>query len=209
MEVLNLLNRRYATKKFDTNRKIAETEVALLKDAVNLSPTSYGLQLYRLLVIADKDTKEKLKPLCWNQQQIEECSHLFVFCSFKTYEEKFVDDYIELMSKTHRVELNTVKGYGDFIKKKIAEKDKYELQSWMEKQTYLAASNLMLACAELGIDSCPMEGFDAPDVDAFLQLHEKNLTASVMVATGYRHPADDTQYAPKVRIGAEQLFIRV
>lgn len=206
MQILNNLRWRYATKKFDADKKISDEQLCYLKESIRLSASSYGLQLYKVLIVSDPEIKKELQPLCWQQNQIADCSHLFIFCSYKNYKDSFVDDYIELVTTEHELKHATLENYGTFIKGKISEKISTDQSAWLERQPYLAVSNLILACAEQKIDTCPMEGFTPEDINRYFQLDEKNLNAVVMVAVGYRSGDDTAQYRKKVRKSEEDLF---
>lgn len=206
MELIEKLNWRYATKKFDSNKTISEQDLDTLKEAVRLSVSSYGLQLYKVLIITDKTIREQLKPASWNQSQITEASHLFVFCNYTDVKPEDIDDFISLTANTRGIEIDNLKGYGDFIKEKLNEKSEMEKTSWLKSQTYIALSNLINACAELKIDACPMEGFEAERYNDILDLKSKGLSAAVIATVGYRHEDDRTQGAPKVRKPSNILF---
>lgn len=193
MQILNNLKWRYATKKFDTDKKISDEQLSFLKESIRLSASSYGLQLYKVLIVSDTEIRKRIKPLCWNQSQITDCSHLFIFCSYKNYKDSFVDDYIELLTTEQELQHTTLENYGTFIKSKISEKTPTEQSAWLKRQPYLAVSNLILACAEQQIDTCPMEGFIPEDINRFFELDSKNLSAVVMVAVGYRSGDDTAQ----------------
>lgn len=206
MQVLNNLKWRYATKKFDADKKISDDELSYLKEAIRLSPSSYGLQPYKILIVSDPEIKKQLHALCWQQNQIVDCSHLFIFCSYKNYNDSDVDEYIELITSEQGLEYSTLEGYGTFIKGKVSEKTSTDQTAWLERQTYLAVSNLIITCAEQKIDTCPMEGFTAEEINHFFNLDSKNLTVTVMVAVGYRSEDDNSQHRKKVRKGEKALF---
>lgn len=206
MELVENLKWRYATKKFNPNKKITDDQLSYLKEAIRLSASSYGLQLYKVLIVTDLETKKQLQPLCWNQRSITECSHLFIFCNYKNYFPDFVDEYIQLATIEQEIEYTTLEEYRTFIKGKISEKTPIEQTTWLERQPYLAVSNLLMACAEQRIDTCPMEGFTTEDINAYFQLDRKNLNAVVMVAVGYRAEDDVAQYRKKIRKPEKELF---
>ncbi|HCZ8394164.1 TPA: NAD(P)H-dependent oxidoreductase [Elizabethkingia anophelis] len=206
MQILNNLKWRYATKKFDSDKKISDEQLFFLKESIRLSASSYGLQLYKVLIVSDLEIRKRIQPLCWNQSQITDCSHLFIFCSYKNYKDSFVDEYIGLVTTEQELQHTTLENYGTFIKGKISEKTSTDQSAWLERQPYLAVSNLILACAEQKIDTCPMEGFTPEDINRYFQLGEKNLNAVVMVAVGYRSEDDIAQHRKKVRKSEEDLF---
>ena len=206
MRLIEDLNWRYATKKFDPDIKVNAQDLEKIKQAVQLSASSYGLQLYKVLIIEDQGLREKLKPVSWNQDQITDASHLFVFCNYITISDGLIDDYMKLNAVKREVGLDTLQGYGNFIKEKIAEKSDAEKQEWTARQTYLALANLLTACAELKIDACPMEGFEPEKYNDILGLTDKRICASVIAPIGYRSAEDKSQQLTKVRKPLEVLF---
>lgn len=206
MELLEHLNWRYATKQFDSAKEVALQDIEKIKDAIRLSASSYGLQLYKVLVIKDLELRQQLKTASWNQPQITDASHLFVFCNYTLVQDNHVDEYLNLAAEARQSSPEAVKEYGRVIKEKIKTLPDSERHHWTVRQTYLALGNLLNACAELKIDSCPMEGFDNNRYNELLNLTEQGLNAAVIAPVGYRSVNDKTQHYPKVRRPAEQLF---
>ena len=197
---------RYATKKFDPSKKVSAEDLELIKRAIQLSVSSYGLQPYKVLIIANKALREQLKPASWNQSQISDASHLLVFCNAEKAEPRAIDEYIELTAKTRGIEEKVLSRYGDFIKMKLSEKSPEEQFYWAKNQTYIALANLLSACADLKIDACPMEGFEPEQYNEILGLNEKGLNAAVIATIGYRSEEDETRHLAKVRKPVETLF---
>ncbi len=206
MELLKNLEWRYATKKFDTSKKVSNEHLSKLKKAIQLSVSSYGLQLYKVFIIEDPEIRKKLLPVSWNQSQITDASHLFVFCYYKNANPEMIDAFIKQTADERQLDLERLNGYGDFIKQKIEEKSEEEKISWLKSQTYLALGNLLNACAELKIDACPMEGFEAESYDEILNLKKEGLSTAVIAPVGYRHSEDHTIGQVKVRKPMEVLF---
>lgn len=206
MSLIESLKWRYATKKMDANKKISPSELLIIKEAVQLAASSYGLQPYKVIEIEDSELREKLQPLCWNQSQVTEASHLLLFCNYLEVKAEHIEAFMELKAKVQEVEGNTLTAYGDFVKNKLKEKSKDWQQNWTAKQTYIALANAMIACAELQIDSTPMEGFEADKVNDLLNLHADNLNAAVFLAIGHRSKEDSNQHRKKVRKPLEDLF---
>ena len=202
-------NWRYATKKFDTTKKVSETDFAILKEAIRLSSSSYGLQPYKVLIIENAELREKLKPASWNQSQITDAFHLIVFANDTNIGNQEIDAFIQNMSETRSVPLESIKGYGDFMKSKINELSVEEKSNWTAKQAYLALGNLINAAAELKIDLTPMEGFDPIFYNEILDLNSQNLNAVLVAAVGYRHEEDVIQNYLKVRKSNQELFITI
>lgn len=206
MKLINNLKWRYATKQFDKTKKISNEKMKQLMEVVRLSPSSYGLQLYKVLIIEDPEIREKLKAASWNQNQITDSSALIVFCNYKDVNESHIDDFIRLKCETENQDLNKLKGYADFMKSKVSGMTQTEKDNWTKRQTYIALGFLLTACAELKIDACPMEGFEKEKYDEILGLSEQNLSASVIAAIGYRSQSDNLQFVPKVRKPIDELF---
>ncbi|EAR00053.1 NAD(P)H-dependent oxidoreductase [Maribacter sp. HTCC2170] len=206
MELIKNLTWRYATKQFDPSKKISQENLDKLKRAVQLSVSSYGLQLYKILIVGNNELRGKLKPASWGQNQITDASHLFVFCNYTNVENKEIDDFLELSANTQNINIDVLQGYGDFMKEKINEMPISEQNNWTKRQTYIALTNLLIACAELKIDACPMEGFETEKYNEILGLTEKGLSAAVIAPIGYRSQNDDAQYRKKVRKPLTELF---
>ncbi|MCB0481450.1 MAG: NAD(P)H-dependent oxidoreductase [Flavobacteriales bacterium] len=197
---------RYATKKYDTSKKVSEHDIHYIKEAVQLTASSYGLQPFKVLEIKNPELREELKPLAWNQSQITDASHLFVFCNAIEVTDQDVDDLMQLRAQTNDIPLEKLSGYGNFVKGKLKEKSAVEMFHWTAKQAYIALSTALNACAEQKIDSSPMEGFESDDINKKLGLNEIGLNACVLLAVGYRHADDRAQNAKKVRKPIDVIF---
>ncbi len=197
---------RYATKKFDATKKISPADLDVLKEAVQLSSSSYGLQPYRVFIIANTELRTQLQPLCWGQAQIVDASHVLVFANITNFGSAEIDQYIANLAQIRGISTESVQGYADFMKTKINELPLETRNNWTSKQTYLALGNLLNAAAELKIDVTPMEGFEPEKVNALLGLNELGLNASLIATIGYRHQEDATQHYAKVRKPLNELF---
>ena len=207
MNLIDNLNWRYATKVFDPNKKINQQDLEFLKEAIRLSVSSYGLQLYKVLIIENEDIRQELRKASWDQKQITDASQLFVFCNYTLDYDKHVDDYIQRIINAQETVTKDIEQYGEFIKSSIAKMPEADKKSWSEKQTYLALNNLLVACAERKIDACPMEGFDSQAYNNILGLGEMGLNAAVIAPVGYRSTLDRTQERKKIRKTKEELFL--
>ena len=206
MELLENMKWRYATKKFNAGKKVREEDINKIKESIQLAATSYGLQLFKVIDVKDESLREQLKPASWGQSQITDASHLFVFCNYSAAKDEHVDQYMNLKATTQGIDIENLKGYGDFVKGALAKKPQTDQQIWMAKQTYIALSNAMMACADLKIDSTPMEGFDPAAYNEILGLDNKGLQAAVVLTIGYRSEEDPTLNQKKVRKSIEDLF---
>ncbi|TPN84734.1 NAD(P)H-dependent oxidoreductase [Aquimarina algicola] len=206
MQLLEHLKWRYATKKFDATKKISETDLNKIKEAVSLSASSYGLQAYKVLIVEDPEIRKQLQPVSWGQSQIVDASQLIVFCSYTQVGPEMIDSYLNLKAKTQGVDPENLTGYGDFMKSKIGEHSDESMKNWTARQVYIGLGNLLAACAELKIDACPMEGFEPDQYNTILGLSDKGLTATVVATIGYRSTEDATQNDKKVRKPISELF---
>ncbi len=198
---------RYATKKFDASKKIAKKDLEILKEAVRLSASSYGLQPYQVVLVENEDLREQIKAAAWNQAQITEASDVLIFANITNVGAKEISDYIENMAAIREIPTTNLTGFENMMNKVMTAFSSEEKEVWSAKQTYIALGTLLSAAADLKIDATPMEGFDRNAVDNILQLTEKGLSATLIVTLGYRHDADTTQHLRKVRKPNEELFI--
>lgn len=204
--ITELLNWRYATKKFDATKKLTDEEVNTLKEAVNLTASSYGLQPYRVLDIQSPELREQLKAAAFGQTQVTDASHLFVFTAFNDLTDQHIDEYIALSAAVKNIPLEAISGYGDFIKSVFSPRTAEDKHNWAARQAYIAVGNLIDAAASMGIDTCPMEGFDPSAFDKILGLEGSDAKTVVIVTLGHRSADDQAQFAPKVRKPLEQVF---
>ena len=200
-------NWRYATKKFDSTKKISNEDLNTLKEAIRLSSSSYGLQPYTVFIIENPDLRAKIQPAAWGQSQIVDASHLIVFANRTNVTDEDIDSYLKNVAQTRNLPDTAIKGYGDFMKGGIGAKSVEEKVNWTSKQTYLALGNLLNAAAELKIDVTPMEGFVPAQVNEILGFDKLGLNASLLAPIGYRSTEDATQHLKKVRKSNEELFI--
>lgn len=206
MSLIENLSWRYATKKFDTSKKVSDSDIETIKEAISLSATSYGLEAYKVLIVKDENLRQELLPASWGQSQVADASHLMIFCNFNKVTPEYIDQYVDLKSNVQGIPSENLRGYGDFMKKTIGSFPEETTRTWTAKQTYIAMANAMAACAELKIDSCPMEGFDAAKYNEILGLDAKGLSAALVLPIGYRSEEDQTQHGKKVRKPLTDLF---
>ena len=207
MDIVDYYNWRYATKKFNSKKKVAPSDPELIKEAVRLAPSSYGLQLFKVIIIEDQELKKKLVQSSYNQNQIIDCSHLFVFCNYTKVLEKDIDLFINTKSKVNKHPVNELQGYGSFLKNNLLKKEPHRNKHLDYKSSlYSPCSFDDKACATLQIDSCPIEGFKADDYNAILDLNNRHMNAAVIAAVGYRSDSDLTQEQKKVRKSSSLLF---
>jgi nitroreductase len=207
--LLDNLNWRYATKKFDATKKISSSDLNTLKEAVRLSASSYGLQPYKVVIVENPEIREKLKAAAYGQTQITDASQLFIFANDLNLGAESVDNYIKNISETRGVPVEALGGFSDMMKGTIANLSDDAKNVWSAKQTYIALGTLLSAASELKIDATPMEGFNAAQFNEILGFDKLGLNASVIATVGYRHDEDDAQHYKKVRKSHEELFITI
>jgi nitroreductase len=200
---------RYATKKFDPARKIPEAQWHALEQVLLLAPSSFGLQPWRAIVVADPALRERLVPVSWNQRQVADASHLVVFAIKKGMSAADADRYIARIAEVRGTPAPALQGFRkmmvDFLQRPKAA---FDVDAWAAHQAYIALGNLLAAAAIMGIDACPMEGLDPARYDEVLGLSPLGLHTVFACPLGYR--AADDKYArdPKVRLPAEELLLR-
>lgn len=198
MELKQIVMKRYAAKEFD-GKQIPPAKVDELIEIIRMAPTSFNIQPWKVKVVTDKATREKLFGASWNQKQITTCSHLLVFCADTDVSGRI--DKLEKEMLAAGAKPDSIKGYlqmmRDFAKGLTPEK----ALSWAQRQAYLALENALLGATSLGFDSCPMEGFDPAEYSKILNL-PKNLVPTALCPIGY---AADTP-RPKLRFKKEDLF---
>ncbi len=206
MSVLKLMEWRYATKIFDPEKIVPQEDIEYLKKCIRLTPSSYGLQPYKIQIITDADTKKKLLPYSYNQRQVVEASHLFVFANFTEISDEYLEYFYRLKAKVQGKKFEDyipyMKKVSAFIKSLSPEK----LLEYTALQTYMALETLLIAAPEKQIDTCAIGGFMPDKYNEILGYPQKNLNACVVAAVGYRSPEDQNQYLPKFRIPEEDLF---
>lgn len=190
---------RYAVKKFDDNKSLNDQQITVLKEAFNLTATSYGLQPLKLVVVQNKDIQEQLVAHSWNQQQVAQASHVLVICVPKELTVADVDAYFALVKEIRNTPDEILNPFKEMLSNNIANKSAEELQQWMRSQAYIALGNLLTVAANERIDSCPMEGFIPAKYDEILGLDAHNLTATLVLPVGFRAEDDYMKDLKKVR----------
>ncbi len=207
--VLEQLNWRYATKTFDTSKKISDADWEILENSLTLAPSSFGIQPYKFIVITDQATKEKLKPAAWGQSQITDSSHLVVIAHKKTLSDADIEHYVDRIVEVRGVPRETLTDYENIMKNSAKQAtDGGYVEVWNSRQAYIALGFLLETAALLNIDATPMEGFDAAQFNEILGLTD--YSAVVVCAVGYRNAeADWLANLPKVRFPKDELIQRI
>lgn len=197
-QVLQQLNWRYATKKFDPTKKIPPEIWKTLEDSLVLAPSSFGLQPWKFIVVSNPDIRQQLVQHSWGQTQVVDASHLVVLAIQKELSAADVDRYVQHMSVVRQVEVDALQGLANMIKGFLSNPS-IDLNDWAARQVYIALGQFMTAAAMLGIDTCPMEGFNPALYDEVLGLTEQGYSAVVLCPAGYRAADDKYAAMPKVR----------
>ena len=196
-EILTALNWRYATKVFDPAKKIPAETWAALEESLILTPSSYGLQPWKFLIVQDAELREQLVAHSWRQRQVADCSHLVVMAVKKAYSLDDLDAFITRMAEVRGGTAEALAGFRKMVAGTQAQG--YMTKEWAKMQAYIALGQFMTSCALMGIDTCPMEGFVPAKYDEMLGLEAQGLTTAVLCPAGYRHADDRYASLPKVR----------
>lgn len=209
MSLLEDLNWRYATKKYDPSKKVEEEKVAKIIEAARLAPTSSGLQQFQVIVISNEELKDRVKGASFNSQIIDECSHLLVFAAWDKYTNERIDEMSSRSSISRGIPKDKSDAYYNMIKEAYVVKQTPE-QNFIHtaRQSYIGLAFAMAEAAELKVDSTPMEGFDPAQVDELLDLKSKGLKSVTLLALGYRDEENDwLAKHDKVRVSTEDFVI--
>lgn len=206
-ELLTALEWRYATKRFDSTKKIPDDAWQALERALILTPTSYGLQPYRFIVLTDGEKRAELLAHSWNQHQVVDCSHYVVFTARTKMTETDVDKWIERLAHVRKVPAATLATYRGMMVGDVVHGSRGKAShEWAIRQAYIALGNLMTSAAVLGVDTCPMEGIVPAEYDRVLGLLDSGYATAVACALGYRSQNDKYAAVPKVRFDATDLI---
>jgi len=209
-QLLEALQWRYATKVFDATRKIPADVWQTLERALVLTPTSYGLQPYRFLVISDPGKRAELLPHSWNQKQVVDASHFVVFTARTEVTYSDVTKLIQRTSDIRRISAESLNFYRDMMLGDVVNGPRGKIaHEWAARQAYIALGNLMTCAAVLGVDACQMEGLDPAEYDRVLDLTGSGYATVVACALGYRATTDKYASLPKVRYEATELVQQV
>ena len=209
-QLIGQLNWRYATKQFDPQRKIGADEWATLEEALVLTPSSFGLQPWKFVVVTDPAIREQLVAVSWGQRQVADASHLVVFAIKKNLSEQDIDSHLSRISEVRGVPRESLGQFREMMVGSLVKGlGETERNAWAAKQVYIALGNFLTSAALLGIDACPMEGIDPAKYDEILGLKKQGLNTVVAAPAGYRSATDKYSQAKKVRFARDQVLVRV
>lgn len=205
MNLIEKLNRRYATKRMNGTTVPAEKVESIL-ESIRLAPTSYGLQPFKVLVVEDPKVREQIYNEACQQPQILEGSHVLIFAATKNVDARQADEYMELIAQTRGIPLESLKDFRSYFEPIVAA-DAESNFKWTSRQAYIALGVGLVAAANEDVDATPMEGFSPQAIDKLFDLEARNLGSVCILTLGYRDEEKDyLAKAPKVRKAKDQLF---
>jgi len=208
-QLLASLEWRYATKAFDT-RKLPEATWAALEESLRLTPSSFGLQPWKFLVITDPAVRAKLRPVSWNQTQVTDASHLVVFARRTEITEQDVNDFFQQMVSERGADAAKLEPYRQMMIGGVVKgKDAAGQKEWAARQLYIALGQLMGAAAALAVDTCALEGIDPAAYTEILGLQGTGYEVVVACAVGYRSADDKYAQMKKIRYPKARVIARV
>lgn len=208
-ELLDALHFRYATKAFDPTRKISSETLSALKTCLTLTPSSFGLQPWKFIVVDSPEIREKLKLASWGQSQVTDASHLVVLTARTDLTQKDIDKWISRLSEVQETPIEMLAGYAGMISSFTSNMSALEKQAWNTRQVYIALGQLMTAAAVMGVDTCPLEGISPNDYDEILGLKGSGYATAVACALGYRSTEDKYADAKKARFSSTDLITHI
>ena len=209
MNVIESLKWRTAIKQFDTKRKVKDEDLEHLLNAANLAATSGGFQPFKVIVVGEGDIKTKLGKYAFNQPQVNDAPYVLIFAIETNIGEHTVDAFAERMAEVRGQDVESLSGYVNSMKAYLGSMDESAKEIWVKNQTYIALGTVLTVAAEMRLDTCPMEGFDADQFSQILDLESKNLKPVVILPIGYRADEDIYSKSKKVRKNIEDLIIKI
>jgi nitroreductase len=208
-DLLASLRWRYATKKFDPERRIPADVWAALEQSMVLTPSSFGLQPWKFLIIEDEDLRTRLRTVSWGQSQVTEASHYVVFTARTSINESDIVTWTERLSEVQGTPMENLAPLHRAIEGFVKAMTPAAVQAWNMRQSYIALGQLMTSAAILRIDACPMEGIDPGGYDRVLKLEGTGYATAVACALGYRSAEDRHASLAKVRFSPGQVIQRI
>jgi nitroreductase/dihydropteridine reductase len=209
-DLINKLQWRYATKKFNPSKAVPQDKVDRILEAVRLTATSSGLQPYEVIVVTNKDVRAKIKPIAWNQEQITDGSHLLVFAAWDNYTAERINAMFDLVNAERGIKNEGWENYRQMLLGMYPQRDAEVNYQHAARQAYIGLGTALIAAAEELVDSTPMEGFDPKALDEILGLQARGLRSVAILPLGYRADEGDwLQNLKKVRRPREQFITEV
>ena len=208
MSFLANINWRYATKKFDTAKGVSDADLQKIREAIRFAPTSYGVQMFSVVEVASPDIRNKMKASSFGQAQVSDAARFFVFCARADAEHRINSMFSEMSGGNETVRNEALAGYEGMVRGAVLSRSREQLFAWSQKNAGIALGFALAACAELNVDSCPMDGFDPIAIKKILNLSDDFLPIAYL-AVGYRDPSDEAALRPKYRISEKEIFTKV
>ena len=206
MNLIEKLNWRYATKSMNGDT-IPQEKMDRILEAIRLAPSSFGLTPYNVIVVQSPEIREDLKIACWGQQQIVDASAVLVFAAKTNIDENLVDEFIVEVANSRGMDVESLDQYRYAVNLNVTQMTQEQRVEWAKKQAYIGLGFGLVAAATENVDSTPMEGFMADQVDSVLNLSAENLTSACILTLGYRDETKDyLANVPKFRFEKEKFF---
>ncbi|MFA6608816.1 MAG: NAD(P)H-dependent oxidoreductase [Candidatus Paceibacterota bacterium] len=199
---------RYATKQFDPTKKLPEETLNQILEAGCLSPSSFGLQPWKFVLVENPELRAQLRTVGYNQPQITDASHIIIIAYKNTLDEDYVDSYMKSTADVRGISIDDLATFKAAILGSVSGKSSEDIKKWNSRQVYIPLGIMLEAAALLEVDACPMEGFDSVKFDELLGLNDLGYSSVAMMALGYRSESDATALATKSRFSKEEIVLR-
>ncbi|MDA8791843.1 NAD(P)H-dependent oxidoreductase [Bacteriovoracaceae bacterium] len=209
MSIIDDLSWRYATKEFDSEKKLSNEQLNSLLESLRLSASSFGLQPWKFVVVDKQEQKEKLLAHSWNQRQVVDASHVIVLCRPTKFGEEDVIKFVKCTAEMRNQEIESLEGFKKVMVGFLSRMDEASINAWMKNQIYIALGSLLTVAAHLKIDACPMEGFIAPKYDEVLGLADHGLSSVVVCPVGFRNDKDKYASLAKIRYTQDETVLKL
>ncbi len=209
MSLLKDFEWRHAVKAYDPSKKVSKEDLNSVLEAIRLTPTSSGLEQFRVMVIEDPEVKEKIVPIAWGQQIVKDCSHLLVFVAWDRYTAKRIDSMLDYTAIERDLPPDRYHDYANTLKNAYLNQSAEENFTHTSKQAYIGLGFAMAQAANLKIDSTPMEGFSPDELDELLDLRSKGFRSVLLLPLGYRDTQKDWMNTmKKVRVPMDEFIVK-
>ena len=207
--LLEQLHWRYAVKTFDANRKLSAEQFDALLESLRFAASSFGLQPWKFIVVENPALRAQVREHAWGQSQVTDASHLIVLCAQLELTAKDFEKWVATLAKSRGVDPAKLEGFNKMLLGWQAGKNPDQMRDWMARQVYIALGTLLTAAAVLGIDACPMEGFEPAKVNEVLGLKKLGLESVVLCPVGFRSAEDKYAHFPKARYGKDEMILKM
>lgn len=208
-QLLETLQSRYATKEFDPSKKVSTSDWDALEESLVLTPSSFGLQPWKFIVVTDQATKDSLVEHSWGQKQVADCSQMIVLCAKKQMTSEDTEAWLQRIVEVRGVSRESLDGYAGMMDGVFSHMSVDQQFVWAKNQVYIALGQLMASAALLGIDACPLEGIINSEYDRILKLEDSDYATVVACPIGYRAASDKYAEIAKVRYTGDQVIEKI